>query len=376
MRGMRIGEFKLERFFDRYEFTAPYLLCTSDCESVGLDELLMLEPEAREGLSALRLGYIEAAGTPALRQAVADMYGTIAAEEVLLQAGSSEAIFSFMNCALTAGDHVVVQTPCYQSHYEVARALGCDVSSWTGDEENGWALDPDALRSLIRPATKALMLTVPHNPTGHLMPRSTQAAIVEIVRAHGLWLFSDEVFRFLEQDPALRLPPAADLYERAVSIGGLSKSFGLAGLRVGWAATRDHTLFQAMQRFKDYLSLCNGAPDELLAGIALKHRHTLHERNLQIISANLVVLEEFLARHPRLFSWHRLQASPVGLVRYAGPEGSARFCETLVAQSGLLLLPSAVLEFGDQHFRVGLGRRNAPECIARLDEFLCENMPA
>ncbi|HLW37299.1 MAG TPA: aminotransferase class I/II-fold pyridoxal phosphate-dependent enzyme, partial [Candidatus Eremiobacteraceae bacterium] len=148
MRGMRIGEFKLERFFDRYEFTAPYLLCTSDCESVGLDELLMLEPEAREGLSSLRLGYIEAAGTPALRQAVADMYSTIAAEEVLLQAGSSEAIFSFMNCALTAGDHVVVQTPCYQSHYEVARALGCDVSSWTGDEENGWALDPDALRSL------------------------------------------------------------------------------------------------------------------------------------------------------------------------------------------------------------------------------------
>ncbi|HLW36903.1 MAG TPA: aminotransferase class I/II-fold pyridoxal phosphate-dependent enzyme, partial [Candidatus Eremiobacteraceae bacterium] len=197
-----------------------------------------------------------------------------------------------------------------------------------------------------------------------------------IARARGLWLFSDEIFRFLEQDPALRLPPAADLYERAVSIGGLSKSFGLPGVRIGWIATRDQTLLQAMQRFKDYLSLCNGAIDELLACVALKHRRTLHERSLQIISANLRTFDEFLARHAGLFSWHKLQASPVGLVRYTGAEGSTTFCDELVKTSGVLLLPSVELEFGDEHFRVGLGRRNAPECIARLDEFLSQHVPA
>jgi len=172
------------------------------------------------------------------------------------------------------------------------------------------------------------------------------------------------------------LPPAADLYERAVSIGGLSKSFGLPGVRIGWIATRDQTLVQAMQRFKDYLSLCNGAIDELLACVALKHRRTLHERSLQIISANLRTFDEFLARHARLFSWHKLQAGPVGLVRYAGAERSTTFCDELVKTSGVLLLPSVELEFGDEHFRVGLGRRNAPECIARLDEFLSQYVPA
>jgi aspartate/methionine/tyrosine aminotransferase len=125
-----------------------------------------------------------------------------------------------------------------------------------------------------------------------------------------------------------------------------------------------------MARFKDYLSLCNGATDDLLAAIALKHRATLHERNLQLIRKNLQLFADFVARHAGMFSWYPPAAATIGLVRYAGAEGSAKFCEELVARSGVLLLPSAELEFGDQHFRVGLGRRNAPEAIARFDEFL------
>jgi aspartate/methionine/tyrosine aminotransferase len=367
---MNIAPFKLERYFARYEFTAPYLLCASDCEAVSLDELLALDPDLGRKLHALRLGYTQATGAPELRAAVAKLYESVPADEVLLHAGSSEAIFSFMNCTLAAGDHVIVQSPCYQSHYEVARAIGCDVTQWVGDERNGWSLDPALLERSIRPNTKAVMLTAPHNPTGYLMTHQTQSAIIDIVRRRGLWLFSDEIFRFLEHDQAQRLPAAADVYERAISVGGLSKSFGLAGVRVGWIATRDHAVCDAMTRFKDYLSLCNGATDEVLAGVALEHREVLHRRSIDIIHANLGIFTDFLARHGHLFSWQRPYAGSIGLVRYAGSEGSARFCDDVVTRSGVLLLPSAQLDFGDEHFRVGLGRRNAPECISRFERSL------
>ncbi|MBC5824731.1 MAG: aminotransferase class I/II-fold pyridoxal phosphate-dependent enzyme [Candidatus Eremiobacteraeota bacterium] len=367
---MRIAPFKLERYFAPYEFSAPYLLCASDCESLSVAGLLQLERSQAESLRTLRLGYTQSGGSWELRCAVAGLYETARPDDVLLHAGSSEAIFSFMNCALSAGDHIIVQHPCYQSHYEVARSIGCDVTLWVGDEHDGWSLDPDFLTRNIRSNTKAVMLTVPHNPTGYLMTHPTQRAILDIAAAHGLWLFSDEIFRFLEQDPAQRPAAAADLYERAVSVGGLSKTFGLPGVRVGWAVTRDRGILSRMTVLKDYLSLCNGAVDELLGAIALRHRDVLHSRNLDIVIANLHLFDDLMARHRSSMSWQRPQAGTVGLVRYTGAGGTAQFCREAISKAGVLLLPSAELEFGDDHFRVGFGRINGPQCIARFDDFL------
>ena len=367
---MNLAPFKLERYFARYEFTAPYLLCASDCEALSLEDVLALEPDARARLTELRLGYVEAAGSPAVRSAVAATFLRLSPDDVLLHAGSSEAIFTFMTCALAAGDHVIVQHPCYQSHYEVAKSIGCDVTFWTGDESRGWALDVDELRRALRPNTKAVMLTVPHNPTGHLMDRATFETVIDVLRERGIALFSDEIFRFLEQDAADRLPAAADVYERAVSVGGLSKTYGLPGVRVGWAASRDRTLLARMASVKDYLSLCNGAADELLAGIALRHRDRLHRRSLEIVVANLRLLDEFFERHDDLFRWQRPRAGTVGLVRYRGTEGAAVFCDRVVTQCGVLLLPSAALEFGDAHIRLGFGRRTLPDALRRFDEYL------
>ncbi|HWX12823.1 MAG TPA: aminotransferase class I/II-fold pyridoxal phosphate-dependent enzyme [Trinickia sp.] len=367
---MKLAPFKLERFFARYEFVAPHLLCPSDCEALTLDELLQLEAGARERLTALRLGYVEATGAPAVRAGVAALFEGVQPDDVLLHAGSSEAIFAFMNCALQAGDHVIVQHPCYQSHYEVARSIGCDVTLWTGDEQRGWELDVDVLKQELRANTKAVMLTLPHNPTGYLMARETLNAVIALLRARGIILFSDEIFRFIEQDSASRLPGAVDLYEGAVSVGGLSKTFGLPGVRVGWAVSRDRALLEKMAAFKDYLSLCNGAADEALAGIALRNRAALHRRSLEIIAANLRVLDAFLARHDALFRWQRPRAGSVGLIRYGGSEGTAKFCDEVVRGCGVMLLPSAELEFGDVHFRVGFGRRDMPEALARFEAYL------
>jgi aspartate/methionine/tyrosine aminotransferase len=202
------------------------------------------------------------------------------------------------------------------------------------------------------------------------MSRSALDAVLAVLRKRNILLFCDEIFRFVEQQPAERLPGAVDLYERAVSVGGLSKTFGLPGVRVGWAVTREKELLARMSRLKDYLSLCNGATDEFLAGIALRNRDILHRRSLEIIVANLHVLDAFLDRHSNLFQWQRPRAGSVGLVRYRGAEGTAKFCGEVVRECGVLLLPSAEFEFGDAHFRVGFGRRNMPEAVGRLEAYL------
>ena len=363
---MRPEPFKIERYFARYEFTTRYLLCASDCEAMTVDELLAYEPGAAEAFGSHWLGYTESPGDPALRQAITGLYQGIESDQVLVHSGAEEAIFSFMNCALEAGDQVIVHSPCYQSLQEVARALGAEVIPWKADPTDSWSLDPDELERLITPRTKALVVNCPHNPTGYLMPAAHQAAMVETARRHGLWIFSDEVYRGLEYDPSQRLPAACDLYERAVSLGVLSKTYGLPGLRIGWIATRNAEIFGRMAAFKDYLTICNSAPSEFLARIALKHREAIAGRNLAIVRDNLALLDGFFARRSERFAWVKPRAGAIGFPEYR-PGGIEALARELAARAEVLLLPGGVYDAGDSHFRLGFGRRNFPEGLAALE---------
>ena len=284
---MRIPEFKLERFFAEHEFTVPYQLCASDCEAVRVEELLTHEPDARQGLLDVWLGYTESTGHPALRAAIAGLYETIGDDEVLVHTGAEEAIFTFMNGLLDTGDHIIVHTPCYQSLMELPAVIGCAVSPWPGREEFGWALSLDELERLIKPNSRAVVVNLPHNPTGYLAPRALFDGLVDICRAHGLMLFCDEVYRGLEYDPADRLPAACDAYENAVSLGVMSKSFGLAGLRIGWVASKNREILAAMAGFKDYTTICNSAPSEYLATLALRHRDAVVGRTLRSLDLDI-----------------------------------------------------------------------------------------
>src|SRR6185437_4343883 len=162
-------------------------------------------------------------GGAGLRQAIASLYERTGAEEVVVTSCAEEGIFLLYHALLRPGDHVIVETPCYESALQVARSTGAEVSQWRRRYEDGWAHDLDALARLIRPATRLLYLNQPHNPTGTLMPRPVFEHVIELARAHGLVVFSDEVYRELEHDPADRLPAACDEYERAVSLGSISK---------------------------------------------------------------------------------------------------------------------------------------------------------
>lgn len=367
---MKIEPFKLERYYDKYEFKTKYMLSSSDCEAMTIADLLAFEPDAAEKFQRHWLGYTESPGSAELRQEIARSYQQIEPENVLVHSGSEEPIFSFINVAFNPGDHVIIHYPCYLSVYEVAKAVGCEITRWEGSEADNWELDLEFLRRNIRSNTKAVMINCPHNPTGYLMSREKLQAIVEIARENNLLLFSDEVYRGLEYNGGETLPAACDLYENAVSLGGTAKAMGLPGLRIGWIATRNVEIFKAMAAYKDYLTICNSAPSEFLTIIALRHHKVIIQRNVEIVEANLKLLNPFFERYSSLFSWATPRACSTAFPRLKANVEADKFCVDLIDQKSVLLLPSTCYDYGNKHFRLGFGRKNLPEVLPIFEEFV------
>jgi len=372
---VRIADFALERYFARWEFAVEHVLGASDVEGWSMAELLELaDGEARAMWNGLRLGYTESTGHPKLRAEIARLYDSVEADDVLVFAGAEEAIFCLFNSSVEAGDHVIVTWPGYQSLYEVARAAGAHVSLHALREEDGWSLDVDRLIRSFRPETRLVVVNAPHNPTGMLPSEADWRRLAAACAEARIRLIADEVYRFLEHDGAATLPAGADLDDRAVSIGVMSKSFALAGLRIGWLATRDRAVLDRCARQKDYTTICSSAPSEVLALIGLRARERVLARSRAIVGANLAVLDDFFARRADALTWVRPEGGSIGFPRLvpAGPAGTSadRFAAALVEKTGVLLLPSSTFGFGDSHFRIGLGRTDLPEAIEAVDGFL------
>jgi aspartate/methionine/tyrosine aminotransferase len=370
---MRIKPFRIENYFVKHEFSAKYLLANSDCESQSIGDLLDLEPGAHERFREQWCGYTEAPGAPQLREAVAGIYTRIEEEDVLVLSCAEEGIFVFYHALVNAEDHVIVETPCFESGLEVARSTGAEVSEWRRRPEDGWSHDLDRLEKLIQPNTKVLYITTPHNPTGLLMPKPIYESVMQLAGRHGITVFCDEVYRELEHDPATRLPAACDLYEHAVSMGSMSKVYGLPGLRLGWLATRDAGILQCCLEFRLYTTICNSAPSEFLSAVALRHRDVLVKRNLGIIRKNLALLDAFFERRGDLFDWVRPDASPIGFVRFKPARDVQEFCDDVVRRSGVMLLPGSVYD-EPLHIRFGYGRKNMVEALEYFDAYVRENL--
>jgi aspartate/methionine/tyrosine aminotransferase len=366
--------FKLERYFAQYEFKVKYVLSASDCESMTLRELLALaDNDSRAHWEQLSLGYTESSGLPALREEVAQLYSTLAAEDVLILT-PEEGIFIAMNTLLQRGDEVVTIFPAYQSLYEIARSRGCTVRPWRirlASDQHGWALDMDALARFLTPRTRMLVINFPHNPTGYLASRRDLEAILDLARQHDLCVFSDEMYRLLEYDPAQRLPAVCDLYEKGVSLSGLSKSFALPGLRVGWLATHRRDWIERWQQFKDYTTICSSAPSEVLALMALRAKDVV-ARNLGIIQSNLVHAERFFTftEHSDLFHWLPPRAGSVAFPQWIGREPVEEFCQRVLDDQGVMIVPGSLFDVAGNHFRLGLGRRNFTEALAAVEAYL------
>jgi aspartate/methionine/tyrosine aminotransferase len=276
-----------------------------------------------------------------------------------------------MNVLLQKGDHVIVPTPCYQSLLTLPQSLGCTVSPLSIREgTDGWYFDIADLAALLTPQTKLIVINFPHNPTSAHIDQATLEKIVEHAKSVGAYLLSDEVYRFSEHSTKQSLPPAANLYEKAVSVGVMSKTFGLAGLRIGWLATQDVDLLKKCLDFKCYLSLCNSAPSEILALMALRAKKQIIERNLNIIHSNLGKLDHFFNQHRNIFEWKKPQAGSTAFPKLLLNIPIDSFAKDLIAKEGVLLLPGSVYDFPGNYFRLGFGRKDLPEALARLERYL------
>ena len=373
-----LPDFKLETHFSKWEFKARYHMTASDAESISLRDLLaMATVDEREEFEGMWLGYTETWGAPDLRETIATTFANQTADSILCFAGASEGIFAANSVILDKDSHAIVVTPNYQSHETLPIAI-CEATGVPLDPEDGWSLDIDRVAAAIRPNTRLMTINFPHNPTGTILPLERYEALIALCRKHGIYILHDEIFNGLGPTGARHLPFIADVYERGLSLGVMSKSYGLPGLRIGWIACQDAEVLSKMERMKHYLSICNSGPSERLTKIALNNREALLARNCGIVDENLPKWEAFFGRHPDLFDWQRPDGSCMAFPRYKGPEGVEEFCRALVEDSGVLLLPSTIYasELGPtptDRFRLGFGRTGQDEGLAALEAHIMRN---
>lgn len=366
---MLISPFKLERYYALYEFKSRVMLSSSDCESLSMEELIgMASPSSRALWENLPLGYTETQGHPLLRAEAALHYETIPAENLLV-AAPEELIFIAMQTILQPGDHVIVLTPAYQSLYEIANSIGCGISNWQlRPTENGWTAGLDQLESLITSRTRLLVVNFPNNPTGYLPTRQEYDAIVGLARKQGMFVFADEMYRLLEYESAHRLPAMCDAYEKGISLSGLSKSMAAPGLRIGWLATQETNLLERWMAFKDYTTICNSAPSEILGLIALQNWSTIVNRNLQIIQSNIRLATDVFTQYAHLFNWIAPQAGSIAFPEWTGKTSIEDLCKKMLDLYSVMIVPGSLFDYPGKHFRIGLGRRNFEVGITYLKQ--------
>lgn len=368
---MTIKDFAIERYFAKYEFKAKYLLSSSDCDGFPMQYVLDLaSKEERKTWDTLKLGYTEPRGSEALRNAITQHYQHITLDNVLV-CSPGEANFALMNVLLERGDHVICMSPMYQSLYQVAKSIGCKLLFWKPENlADKWYFDPSRLEKLITPKTKLIIVNFPHNPTGYTPQPSELDAIINIARKNGIPLFSDEMYRFLTHVPQNEIPAACDLYENAISLWGTTKTFGLAGLRLGWLTTRNNDLLHKIEAFKDYLSICNNAPGEVLATIALNNKDNFVVPNVAKIKNNLQLFKKFSERNRHFLTFQMPNSGSTAFVKLKIKEPAMAFAEKLVQDTGIMILPSETFEYGTKHARIGFGRANLPEILNVFEQYI------
>lgn len=368
---MKLPSFKLEEFWKKYEFSVPHLLCCSDTESWALSEILALaDSETKSLWDSLRLGYTEAPGHPLLRGEIAFLYRNLSENQVMTFAGAEEGIYCALQVLIEPGDHFLVVEPCYQSMETLPVAFGGELSRVRLRAEHNWQLRLEEVESALRENTKLLILNYPHNPTGTLLDPDVFEGIVKLAKERGAYIFCDEVYRYLEIDETKRLPSIVDAYERGIALNVMTKSFGLAGLRVGWLACRENEFLNQALSYKLYTSICNSAPSEILALIALRNKQSILGRNRKILLDNLQILDSFMHRYAHILDWVPPQAGSITLLELLLPQPVEEFAEQLVKEQGVLVMPGSVLSLPGNYFRVGFGRRNMPEVLEHFEKFL------
>mmetsp|Transcript_80082 Transcript_80082/g.235549 ORF Transcript_80082/g.235549 Transcript_80082/m.235549 type:complete len:374 (+) Transcript_80082:41-1162(+) len=347
----------LEQWFERWEFKAKYLLCCSDLETRTVREIA---GDRAEELLDMHLGYTEVRGSESLRKAIAkEYYTTMTEDDIMVFSGAEEAIYCAMS-TVKQGDHIVCVTPAYQSLWACAKARGAEVCQVSLSESKGkWSLDMASLKEALKSRpTNFLVMNAPHNPTGWYPSSTEHEQIVSLCEQYQVSIFNDEVYRGLEWANAN--PAACDTSPKGVSLGVLSKAQGLAGLRLGWLATKDHGLLAQCTELKLYLSICTAGPSELLGEMAIAKNQSILSGNRELILKNMEIFKRFLVDNPGWFEWTPPPAGCISFPKVVNPKVTdvTTWCVEL-AEKGLMLMPGSVMSpEWEGYVRIGFGRKN------------------
>lgn len=353
---MDIKTFAVERWMNTYENDAIYNLAETDAKPFTLDELLSLgdKSELIDELLQIKLGYNPTTGREKLRKIISSFYDDTAPENILVTTGAIEADFLVTNTLVRPGDTVIVQFPAYQALYSTAEARGANIKYWHMSIDDKYEPNIDDLKDLIDEKTKLIVLNIPHNPTGAVISEEQLKTILTWAEEKDFWVLCDEVYHDFALNPNVVPPHGRSLSKKAISVGSMSKSYGLSGLRLGWIAGPED-LVNTCWGWKDYTSISNSPINDYLATFALKNVDKVMNRNLKIAQENLGIITEWLKQHDKYFDYVIPKAGVLLFPRLKNlPMGSEELCKSLYNKHRLLMVPGECFEMPN-HLRIGIG---------------------
>lgn len=366
MKYMPFEDLYMSRFCKKWASYNPVSLHSSNPQPLTVGELqALIQENILEFPLQTSLGYGEDQGRLVLREALSQqLYSSLDADNIMTCAGAQEGIFVAMQALLKAGDNVIAFTPVFEPLIATARELGCHLELLELDSENQWKLDLSKLAEVIDDDTQMVIINYPHNPTGALLSKEELQTIIDLCRQHNVWLFSDEVFRGLEYNTNHRLPTVAESYEKGISLGVLSKAYGLPAIRVGWLVSMNKAFIQRCIEIKGYLSICNDQLGEMAAIPVIKHSEVIFENHRQRLTDNVKRLEKLKISHQNKLNFSPPKAGCTVFVSIN--KDSEALAELLVKQAGLLVIPHKAFCMNHNGFRLGFGAANFDELNTKV----------
>lgn len=349
---MKIDNFKVEDWFNLYEKNAKYNLGDTCVEALSIKELSEIANVNYNDIFNRKLNYGDITGSLRLKKAIISLYNKQSLENVTVTHGGIGANHLVMLTLIELGDEVVSIIPTYQQHYSIPKSIGAKVRILRLEEKNDWLPDIESLEKMVTSKTKIICMNNPNNPTGALIPDDLLNRIVEIADMHGTYILCDEVYRGLNHSGAVFSTSIADIYKRGISTGSMSKTFSLAGLRLGWIVA-PYEIVEKINIQREYNTISISILDDYFATIALENKDLIIKRNREKILTGKKILLDWVNNESQV----RLvepQAGTTAFVGYKKEINSTLLCEKLFAQTGVMLLPGDTMET-DGYFRVGYG---------------------
>lgn len=371
---MKIKEFGVEIWMNEYENNCIYNLAETCVESLTFEELLDVTGKKETILGELmpmKMTYGAIEGSDRLRSLVAALFAKQNKENVMITHGAIGANALVHSTIVSPGDRVISVLPTYQQHYSIPESIGADVKILRLREENQFLPDIAELKTLVNDKTSLICINNPNNPTGSLMDEALLMAIVDVARECDAYILCDEVYRGIDQQGDGFTAAIADLYEKGISTGSMSKSFSLAGLRLGWIVGAT-SLLKDVSIHRDYNTISVGLINDYLSCIALENSEAILHRSRLITRTNLALLDQWVQNEP-LISYVKPKAATVALLKYDLDMKSRDFCVALLESKGVMFTPGSALDM-EGYVRVGFA--NNPETmkmgLAKVSEFLVQ----